>query len=540
MAFVQNLDMQKGAAYSEVNRKWKSAAKVVLGAEMGELSEYEGWLSSIRTLRQVRASSISGKEVVFSHSEIPAGARIAALDEIDFQKKGAPLDINSLKDIDSILEAIHGRISYAGNVVLGNSRFVEKSTGVLDSNYVYGCDRIGHSKYAAHSTIVSYCENVFGIEGSGNSSFVIKGGCNMFVSRCLEASKCDNCSDIYYSHGLSNCADCMFSFNMKSRRNCIGNLELPRAKYLEIKEKLLSEMRQMLQKDKSLPHITALAGSAEPEYAAMKSAMKRMPAQNAPMLDTKPMESAFSKATGVVFGTPRHGMDKHGKWLMRHVNPVEECRSCASGARLLLSEHSHFMLFPRNRLLALREAEFLGENLKIGEEEAAAIGMKNAAGIISKLAYFCPDWEMGNVGNLPDCLVAINSSSCYKCILPINSKLCSHYYWPRDSECLFGGNETRSSSFCINTCHSEKLTRCFEVDSSWNCSGCYFCHNCENVHDSMFCFNVKNLKNAIGNVELPREKYLEIKERVLAEINSQLGKASGVERSIFSLAASKK
>ena len=528
------------AAYLEVNRKWKSATKVVLGAEMGELSEYGGWLSSIRTLRQVRASSFSGKEVMFSHSEISAGARIAALDEIDFQKKFAPLGINSIKDIDSIIGAVSDRICYAGNVVLGNSRFVEKSTGVLDSNYIYGCDRIGHSKYTAHSTIISYCENLFGVEGTGNSSFVIKGGCNMFVSRCLEASKCDNCSDIYYSHGLSNCSDCMFSFNLKSKRNCIGNLELPRAKYLEIKEKLLSEMRRMLQKDKRLPHITALVGSTAPVYAPMRSAMKKMPGQKKQVPDTKPMETAFSKTTGVVFGGQRQGMDKYGKLLMRHVNSAEECKSCASGARLLLAEHSHFMLFPRNRLLLLREAEFLGENLKIGEEDADAFSMKNAAGVISKIAYFSPEWEIGKLSNMPDCLISINSSNCYKCILPLNSKLCGYYYWPRDSECLFGGNETRTSSFCINTYHSEKLTRCFEVDSSWNCSDCLYCHNCENVHDSMFCFNVKNMKNAIGNVELPREKYLEIKARVLSEINAQLDKSFEVKQSIFSLAARRK
>jgi len=532
--------MQKGAAYSEVSRKWKAAAKVVLGCEVGELSEYVGWLSSIHTLRQVRKSSVSGKDVLFSHSEISDGAAIVALDEVDFQGKCAPLSINSLKDIDSIIDAMPGRISYAGNVVLGNSRFVDKSTGVLDSNYVYGCDRIGHSKYAAFSTLMSYCENAFGVTGSGNSSFLIRGGGNMFLSRCLEASKCDNCSDLYYCHGLSNCADCMFSFNMKSRRNCIGNLELPRAKYSEMKEKLLSEMRQMLQKGRRLPHLFSLAGSAEPDYATMESAMKTMPRQNRQTTDTAPMEEAFSKATGVVFGVKRKGMDKYGKWLLRHVNPVEKQESCASGARLILPEHSNYMLFPRNRLLALHEAEFLGENLKISLEDAMALTMKSAAGIISKIAYFCPDWEMGNVSNLPDCLVAINSSSCYKCVLPINSKLCSHYYWPRDSEYLFGGNETRASSFCVNTYHSEKLTRCFEVDSSWNCSDCYFCHNCENVHDSMFCFNAKNLKNAIGNVEMPREEYLGIKARVLAEINSQLDLACEVKQSIFSLAARRK
>jgi len=527
----------ENSAYAAIGRKWKAATKAVLGGEIGDFSEYEGWLSSIRTLRSSGKSSLSGKEVFFTHSEYPQKARTVALDEIDFNKKYAPLNINSLKDIDSIIEAVSERAIYTGNVVLGNSRFVEKSSGVLDCNYIYRCDRIAHSTYVAHSTIISYCECAFGVEGSGNSSFVIKGGCNMFVSRCLEASKCDNSSDIYYCHGLSGCADCMFSFNMKSRRNCIGNLQLPREKYLEIKAKLLSEMREMLKREKRLPHITSLAGSCKPDYSEMKKAMGKMPAPPSEKPDTKPVETAFSKTTGLLFGVSRQGVDKYGEWLKRHVNPVYEQKSCASGKRLLLSEHSHFMLFPRDRLINIHEADFLGENLKISEEEAGSISLQNAAGTISKLAYFCPDWEMGNVGNLSDCLVAINSNTCHKCILPINSKLCSHYYWPRDSEHLFGGNETRTSSFCINTYHSEKLARCFEVDSSWNCSGCYFCHDCENVHDSMFCFNVKNMKYAIGNIGLPREQYLEIKKRVLVEINAQLDKEAAVRQSIFSIGA---
>jgi hypothetical protein len=56
----------------------------------------------------------------------------------------------------------------------------------------------------------------------------------------------------------------------------------------------------------------------------------------------------------------------------------------------------------------------------------------------------------------------------------------------------------------------------------------------------MFCFNVKNMKNEIGNVELPREKYLEIKARVLSEIKAHIDKENGVPYSIFSLAARKK
>ena len=541
ISFFHTLPMALAdSSYAEVSRKWRSTAKLLFGIDLGELKEYEKWLGSFRTLRSVRKSSLSGKDIVFSHSHWPKEGEFLLYSEVDFSKKYAPLDINELKDIDSITEAVRERISYAGGLALGNSHFIERGSGIVDSNYLYNCDRCAHSKYMAFSTMCIYSECMFGVTGSGNSSFLIGGGSNMFCSRCCEASKCDYVNDSFFVHGCSGCSDCMFSFGLRSKRHAIGNLVLPKEKYLAIKAKLLSEMGEGLLKSKRLPTIIEIVSSAKPDYAPMKKAMAAMPPQPPPKKDTRQIEDSFSSACNVVLGKPRASIAKHEKWLLRNVNPTEDCTSCASGRKVILPEHTRFMLFPRDRLLALDESFFLGEALTINEKEANGISMQNAAKTISKVAYFCPDWEMGNSSNLVDCVVGINSNSCMKCILPINSKLCSAYYWPRDSEHLHGGNEVRSSSFCISCFHSEKLTRCFEVDSSNSCSGCYFCHNCENVHDSMFCFNVKNMKNAIGNVELPREKYLEIKSRVLAEINSQLDKSSEVKQSIFSLAARKK
>ncbi|MFA4983571.1 MAG: hypothetical protein WC588_05150 [Candidatus Micrarchaeia archaeon] len=46
---------------------------------------------------------------------------------------------------------------------------------------------------------------------------------------------------------------------------------------------------------------------------------------------------------------------------------------------------------------------------------------------------------------------------------------------------------------------------------------------------------MKNLKYAIGNTELPREKYLEIKARVLSQLNAELSKTDSIALSIFNL-----
>jgi hypothetical protein len=56
----------------------------------------------------------------------------------------------------------------------------------------------------------------------------------------------------------------------------------------------------------------------------------------------------------------------------------------------------------------------------------------------------------------------------------------------------------------------------------------------------MFCFNVKNKRYAIGNVELPKEKYLEIKKKFLSWLNEELSNTGQIGLSIFRLAQAKR
>jgi hypothetical protein len=112
----------------------------------------------------------------------------------------------------------------------------------------------------------------------------------------------------------------------------------------------------------------------------------------------------------------------------------------------------------------------------------------------------------------------------------------AYVWWPRTSEHLFGCAMMFDSSFCIHCYQSSKLSRCFEVDSSRDCSDCYFCHNCENVQNGIFCFNSKNLRYAVGNVEVGKEKFYKVKAMLLRSILPALesGRAPGID--IFNIA----
>ncbi|MBS3069208.1 hypothetical protein J4441_02475 [Candidatus Micrarchaeota archaeon] len=523
----------KTQAYAQANAKWKAVVKLLLGVEPRELKAHEEWLYDPPVKRMERKSSISGKPVVYAQAGYAQGAKCVSLDEIEFGKEEGGVDLGNVRDIAMLADAVRGKICYAGNIVLGNSKFVEKSTNIIDSFYVYHSEKIAHGKNIAYSSVGSQeSECVFGSHGFGKISFMVKAKSVMNSTRCLELHKSEYCTDCYYSHGLYNCSDCIFCFNLRNRKYCIGNLELPAEKYFGVKKRILKELGEKLLAQRRLPALTGMFEGIMPDLENVGGIVRgKAPAKK--QQDKSRIERAFEKTTGIIFGRAYPHIDRYGEWLSRFTAGKTLGASCASKERLVVPDHVNFCEFPKDRLVLLWEADLLGENLKIGEEEAMGISLENSPKAISKIAYFCVEWEMGNTANNIEAQLNLGSTDCYRSILNVYSKLCAYDYWPRDSECLFGCNEGRSSSFCIKCYHSENLQRCFEVDTSKNCSDCFFCHNCENVHDSMFCFNVKNMKYAIGNVEVGRERYLQVKGTVLDGLKKELEKTGGIKRSVF-------
>lgn len=525
--------MQGTPVYGEVNRKWKATCRVLLGGEVGELSDFAEWLYDYCGPRRIEKSAKSGKTVVSYDGRYSKNAKWLSLDEVDFSARQPLLNVNQVKDIDSILQGISEKIFYTGNIELGNSTHLEDSTTVMDSHFIYKSESVwAASKYVAYTShVIGEC--VFG----GNcvsSNFLIR--CNTIHSeRCLEAVKCEFSTGIYFSHGLASCFDCMFSFNLRGKRHRIGNLELPKDKYASLKQKLVDEMREQLKKEKRLPHLFKMFDSQKPVYSAMRAVYSKMPAPKPQKTDKTVIENAFTETCKLVFGIPYRGIDRYSSWLIRNTHRFECGKSCASGRQVLIPEYADFTRFPRDRLLPLDEAEFMGERLTLSENEAESLSLRNAPRLLSKIAYFSPDWKSGNNANNIDCPIEQDCTDCYKAIITLFCKRCSIGWWPRHSEHIFGFTRVRSSAFCVNCYDSDKIQRCFEVSEARDCADCYYCHNVENCHDCMFCFNAKNLRNAVGNTEFPRGEYLEIKKRMLSQLNDELSRTNSISLSIFNL-----
>ena len=312
--------------YRELDRQWRATCRAVLGGEIGPLDEYSKWLSGLNDPLAIRKSSSSGKPVVMTSENYCGGARVQDMSETDFMRKFEPLSINEIKDIDSLTSAVRERAAYCGNIVIGNSKFIESSSEVSDSFYVYRSVRISSCKNVAYSQWMRLSENIFGTNEGGESSFCIRSGIVYRNSRGFELWICGNTSDSRYSYGLEDCKDCMFCFNLVSKSNSIGNLQLSRDKYSGLKTKLLSELRAELREKRRLPSLIELISHEKPDHSQARAICAWLP-ESARDRDKSRLEWAFTEASSLVLGAPLKGIDNYAQWLSRHTIVTRDSKS---------------------------------------------------------------------------------------------------------------------------------------------------------------------------------------------------------------------
>ncbi len=523
-----------GGTYAHLDKEWKSTCRAVLGGEIGRLDDFSEYLSGMNDPLFVRRT-LSGQSAVMTSGSYGKGAKVQDMQSVDFMKKFEPLSINEIKDIDSLLSAVSECAVYSGNIVIGNSQFVESSSEVSDSFFVYKSVRISGCKNAAYSQWMRLSENLFGTNEGGESSFCVRCGIVYRMARSFEAWICGNTSEAYYSYGLEDCHDCMFCFNMIGKNNAIGNISLSREKYSELKKKLLSEIRSELAKNKKLPSLIELVNQGRQDDSEALSLVCGIPASQRDH-DKSRLEEAFTSASSVVIGTPLRGIDGYAKWLSRNSLITRDSKSVLSGTVLQASDYPVFKELPQNRLVTQEEALVLGEKLKSPTKLVDSVSLSNAVEILQGIAYFPPERRLGTYKNLVACQWGAQSTDCYRTVVASHDKCCGFNAWPRNSEHIFGSGLAFNSEFCFKCFDAVNLKRCFECDSSRECSDSWFCHNVEAMQNALFCFNTKSKRYAVGNAEVGKEQFSKTKKIVQDFVIESLKKKKDVPLSIYNIA----
>ncbi|MFH1393392.1 MAG: hypothetical protein ABII71_03840 [Candidatus Micrarchaeota archaeon] len=247
----------------DINHSWKATCRILLGDEIGDIDDYQDYLLQYVSNGKNVQSSISGKDVIVPANGSYGSAKFISNDE---REKYAALtgkfelNLDEIKDIDSITDALKERIYYSGNVVLGNSKDVGLSNRISNSTSVYRSEGLSDSKHSGYCCMVRYADHAFGCSTGGDCKFSIKAFEVYKTMRCMETLRVYTSSDCYYSSNLESCSDCMFSFNQRNSRNMIGNLQLPPERYAAIKAKLVGDFRENLRAKKKVMSIVELIG----------------------------------------------------------------------------------------------------------------------------------------------------------------------------------------------------------------------------------------------------------------------------------------
>ncbi|MCX6771463.1 MAG: hypothetical protein NTX79_05405 [Candidatus Micrarchaeota archaeon] len=241
---------------------FKSTCRVLFGQEIGELSGYKNYLLDMVDQPSLATSALSGKPIHLSRPHYAKSARFVDVSEASAPSAAGALSINDIKDVDSALAALSEKMAYCGNKNLGRSMDVLESDMCQDSMYVLSSQNVIESKHVAYCNGIRQSENTYGCQLGGEVGFSIHSQVFFYSTRCFDAYLCVKSSDLYSCFNCKNSFDAMFCFNQNSARCAIGNLQLPKEKYIELKKKLLSEIAQELEAKKRFPSIFEAAGGA--------------------------------------------------------------------------------------------------------------------------------------------------------------------------------------------------------------------------------------------------------------------------------------
>lgn len=520
--------------YDKVNTAWKDTCRLLFGRELGELKEYRDWLLSNVAPPREETSHVSGEKVYLGSHEYCNG-RFMGLSEVDFKRRFEPLNINEIKDIDSAISALGERFVYTGDIILGNSRFIERSANIFETHYAYESNNIDHAKYIAYCSNVKEAESLFGCNTIGETKFSMKNYETFRISGSFELWKSSNTSGSHFVFGLDGCADCMFSFNLQNAKYCIGNIPLGKGKYEELKRKLLSEVADGLGRNKRFSSILDLAKESLKDSPGTVSL--KIPHQEDEKTDKGAIEDVFGQITSVVLGRKLTDMDSYSDYFLRYTWKMDKEKSCVSKKPTWVVHYASLETVPRNRLLKWDESFEAGKVTSLAREDLVSVDSisKN----LHKIAFFCIELASGENRNIIDTSVYAHCMNAYRSSLTGLAKNNIFSTWTRRSNFTIGSVLPYLSDFVINTYYSSRITRGFEVDGSRDCTDIYFSHNCEAVQDGLFCFNAKNLRRAIGNAEYPPDEYKKFKGSLLGQISSELEKNKTLKWDIYNIRCGK-
>jgi len=250
-----------------IERAFRETTKILFGKGLKDMENYEKWL--MRYLVKVITSKSRLSDIIVKYPDIKSWKFEGA----EFFKKTYVVAYENFISLNEIEEYKKNHISLEKLEDINLSNAVQK---VKDIKYIGFNPRIGpevdledvvfyyysshcshgmfyvQNKYCSYSHFPKRSEYVFGCAIVLDSKFCINCYESSKLTRCFEVAESTNCRDCYFCYNCENLDNCMFCSNATSKRYAIANIEVGKEEYLKFKKKILEEITQKLEKDKTI------------------------------------------------------------------------------------------------------------------------------------------------------------------------------------------------------------------------------------------------------------------------------------------------
>ena len=235
-------------------------------------------------------------------------------------------------------------------------------------------------------------------------------------------------------------------------------------------------------------------------------------------LDGK-LDSSCRSACRVLFGKEIGSLDKYSGWLGENMPKGARRKSHASGKGVAIA----FDAFPAGARFVSSEELSLNKGYGVSMND-----MKDIDSLLSALSEKCEyagNRHLGNSAFVEDSDIVIDSQY-VRNSTNVEESQCvdSSFMIRKGSRHIFGCGALGNGEFLVRVTDSYGQKRSFESSIVGTSSDCYFCHNVLGSRELLFCFGQRNKSYCIGNRELPKEKYLALKKKILSEVADRLEK----------------
>jgi hypothetical protein len=227
------------------------------------------------------------------------------------------------------------------------------------------------------------------------------------------------------------------------------------------------------------------------------------------------LDRAFQSTIKTLLGESAGELTEFNGFLSRYVEPLERTVSTLTNKPVFLGANY------RNKSKVVSQDEMLQltqDHLDINKIK----DIDSTLNAVKERFYYSGNKFGGQYREVAE------SDECYdvffieKCKNVYESQYASHCQMVKNSKYVFGCSWGVEATSCVNVSEMFRVSRIFESTMILHSADVYYSYNCKNCHDVMFCLNQRSKRYSIGNNVLEREKYFELKKKLISELHDRL------------------